>query len=299
MAREIELSVLDLRYESFRLKQAALEERLLGSIAQRGIEEPLEGVEIKAASVLLNGFKRYRCARKLCLPTVPYACLGQDEATGILSLLRTSNNRALSILEQAAFIDELKNARQMSVAEIAAELSRSKAWVSVRLGLLAEMSAEVRRRLFAGAFPVYSYMYTLRPFMRLKGVSAREVEEFVAALSDKGLSVREVEQLAHGFFRGPESFRQEIRKGNLALPLERIRQAAQSPDGCSEFERVLLKDLELTQKYMQRVMGKSQDQRLSSRAFHAQCHLLSGGILSRARAFFHTLRGLHDRCGQA
>ncbi len=299
MAREIELSVLDLRYESFRLKQAALEERLLGSIAQRGIEEPLEGVELKAASVLLNGFKRYRCARKLCLPTVPYACLGQDEATGILSLLRTSNNRALSILEQAAFIDELKNARQMSVAEIAAELSRSKAWVSVRLGLLAEMSAEVRRRLFAGAFPVYSYMYTLRPFMRLKGVSAREVEEFVAALSDKGLSVREVEQLAHGFFRGPESFRQEIRKGNLALPLERIRQAAQSPDGCSEFERVLLKDLELTQKYMQRVMGKSQDQRLSSRAFHAQCHLLSGGILSRARAFFHTLRGLHDRCGQA
>ena len=299
MAREIELSALDLRYESFRLKQAALEERLLGSIAQRGIEEPLEGVELKAASVLLNGFKRYRCARKLCLPTVPYACLGQDEATGILSLLRTSNNRALSILEQAAFIDELKNARQMSVAEIAAELSRSKAWVSVRLGLLAEMSAEVRRRLFAGAFPVYSYMYTLRPFMRLKGVSAREVEEFVAALSDKGLSVREVEQLAHGFFRGPESFRQEIRKGNLALPLERIRQAAQSPDGCSEFERVLLKDLELTQKYMQRVMGKSQDQRLASRASHAQCHLLSGGILSRARAFFHTLRGLHDRCGQA
>ncbi len=299
MAREIELSALDLRYESFRLKQAALEERLLGSIAQRGIEEPLEGVELKAASVLLNGFKRYRCARKLCLPTVPYACLGQDEATGILSLLRTSNNRALSILEQAAFIDELKNARQMSVAEIAVELSRSKAWVTVRLGLLAEMSAEVRRRLFAGAFPVYSYMYTLRPFMRLKGVSAREVEEFVAALSDKGLSVREVEQLAQGFFRGPESFRQEIRKGNLALPLERIRQAAQSPDGCSEFERVLLKDLELTQKYMQRVMGKSQDQRLSSRAFHAQCHLLSGGILSRARAFFHTLRQLHDRCGQA
>src|SRR5205814_2732533 len=98
---------------------------------------------------------------------------------------------------------------------------------------------------------------------------------------------------------GPESFRQEIRKGNLALPLERIRQAAQSPDGCSEFERVLLKDLELTQKYMQRVMGKSQDQRLSSRPFHAQCHLLSGGILSRARAFFHTLRQLHDRCGHA
>jgi hypothetical protein len=50
---------------------------------------------------------------------------------------------------------------------------------------------------------------------------------------------------------------------------------------------------------MQRVMGKSQDERLKSRAFHAQCHLLTAGILSRSRAFFHTLRQLHDRNGQA
>jgi hypothetical protein len=299
MAREVELASLDLRYESFRLKQAALEERLLASIAQRGIEEPLEGVQVQESNVLLNGFKRYRCARKLRLATVPYSSLGPDEVVGILSLLRTSNSRSLSILEQAAFIDELKQASQLSVAEIAAELTRSKAWVSVRVGLIAEMSGPVRRQLFAGAFPVYSYLYTLRQLMRLNGVRVEQVEEFVAAVSGKGLSVREVEQLAHGFFRGPELFRQEIRQGNLALPLGRMRQMPQSADGCNEFERVLLGDLELAQKYMQRVMGKSQDQRLESRAFHAQSHLLTAGILSRSRAFFHTLRQLHDRNGQA
>jgi len=225
--------------------------------------------------------------------------LGQDEAAAILSLLRISNQRALSILEQAGFIAELKHARQMNVTEIAAELSRSKAWVSVRLGLLSEMSAPVRRQLFSGAFPVYAYMYTVRPFMRLNGVTREQIEEFVGAVSGHGLSVREIEQLAHGFFRGPESFRQEIGKGNLALSLERMRQAPPIPDECSEFERVLLGDLELTQKYMQRVMGKSQDPRLQSRAFHAQSHLLTAGILSRSRAFFHTLRQLHDRNGQA
>ena len=118
--------------------------------------------------------------------------------------------------------------------------------------------------------------------MRLNGVSAEQVQEFILALSGKGLSVREIEQLAHGFFRGPASFREEIRKGNLALPLARMRQMPPNPDGCSEFERVLLGDLELTQKYMQRVMGKSQEQnKLTS------------------RAFFHTLRQLHDRNGQA
>jgi len=107
MANEVELAHLDLRYESFRLKQAALEERLLASMVQRGIEEPLEGVEVKAVRVLLNGFKRYRCARRLQVRSVPYASLGDDEVAGIMNLLRISNNKALSILEQAAFIDEL------------------------------------------------------------------------------------------------------------------------------------------------------------------------------------------------
>jgi hypothetical protein len=299
MATEVELDSLDLRYEGFRLKAPVVEARLLGSIAQRGIQEPLGGVEVQGRGVLLNGFKRYRCARKLRLATVPYTSLGQDEAAAILGLLRGAKERALSILEQAAFIDELRSTQSWSVAQIAAELSRSKAWVSVRLGLIGQMSPAVRRQVFAGAFPVYSYIYTLRPFMRLNGQVTPSIDEFVAAVSGRGLSVREIEQLAHGFFRGPESFREEIRQGNLALPLERMRQAPRSPDGCSEFERVLLGDLELTQKYMQRTMGKSQDARLQSRAFHAQCHLLTAGLLSRARAFFHTLRQLHDRNGQA
>jgi hypothetical protein len=170
----------------------------------------------------------------------------------------------------------------------------------MRLGLLSEMSEPVRQQLFAGAFPVYCYMYLMRQFMRMNGVKAEQVQEFILAVSGKGLSVREIEQLAHGFFRGPESFREEIRKGNLALPLERMRQMPQSPDACSEFERILLGDLELTQKYMQRVMGKSQEQnKLTSRAFHAQCHLLTAGILSRSQAFLHALRQLHDRNGQA
>jgi len=299
MAREIELSTLDLRYESFRMRNEALEARLLSSIVQSGIEEPLEGVDRQGASILLNGFKRYRCARKLGIEMAPYTSLGEDEAAGIMSLLRTSNNKTLGILEQAGFIDELKNLHRMGVAEIAAELSRSKAWVSMRLGFIGEMSAKVRQKLFAGAFPVYPYMYTLRQFMRMNGVKKSEVEDFVVALSGKRLSVRDIEQLAHGYFRGPESFREEIRRGNIALSLDRMRQVPADRDGCNDFERALLKDLEITQKYMQRVMGKAPDRRISTRGFHAQANLLTAGILSRASAFFQTLRGLHDRSGQA
>lgn len=299
MAREMELALLDLRYEGHRMKESGAEGRLLSSIAQRGIEEPLEGVDLDQASVLLNGFKRYRCAAKLKIHTVPYTSLGRDEVMGILKLLRASNDKALTILEQARFIDELKNVQAMNVAEIAAELSVSKGWVSMRLGLIGEMTPKVSEQLFKGAFPVYPYMYVLRQFMRMNGVKKQEVEEFVVATSGKKLSAREIEQLAHGFFRGPESFRKQILAGNVALPLEEMKQVPADPEGCSEFERVLLKDLEITQKYMARVMGKSQDPRLKSRSFHAQSHLLCGGILSRHTAFIQTLRKLHDRSGQA
>jgi hypothetical protein len=299
MSREVEMTQLDLRYEGHRMRQASVESRLLSSIAQRGIEEPLEGVDMPAGSILLNGFKRYRCAKKLQIRIVPYVSLGSEEATGILCLLRTSNHKTLGILEQAGFVDELKNGRHLSVAEIASELSVSKSWVSMRLGIFSQMSEAVRRELFKGAFPVYSYMYVLRQHMRMNGVKGEQIEQFVLALSGKNLSVREIEQLSHGFFRGPDSFRQEILNGNLALPLERIKKAAADPDGCSDFERVMLNDLLITQKYMQRVMGKSLDPQLQNRAFHAQSHLLTGGILSRARAFFQTLRKLHDRNGQA
>ena len=299
MTREIELDALDLRYESYRMKNPVAEARLLAAIAERGIEEPLEGVDRAPLSILLNGFKRYRCAVKLGMGLAPYASLGAEEAAAILNLLRVSNDHSLSILEQAAFLDQLRKLEQSSVAELAEQLSRSKSWVSMRLGLLAEMSPRVREKIFSGAFPVYPYMYTLRQFMRMNGVKKQEIENFVVAVSGKKLSVREIEQLAHGYFRGPESFREAIRNGQVGLPLQWMKQVPEDPDGCNEFEGALLKDLEITHKYMQRVMGKSDDRRLKTRAFHAQANLLTAGILSKARAFFETLRRLHDRSGQA
>jgi hypothetical protein len=187
----------------------------------------------------------------------------------------------------------------MRVAEIAETLSRSKSWVSMRLGLIGEMTDAVRKKLFSGAFPAYPYMYTLRPFMRLNGVEKKDIEEFVLAVSGKKLSVRQIEQLAHGYFRGPDWFREEVLGGNLTLPLERMKQVPEDAEGCNEFERGFLKDLEIVQKYMQRVMSKSSNQRLKTRSFCAQGNLLAAGILSRTNAFTKALRDLYDRTGHA
>jgi ParB-like chromosome segregation protein Spo0J len=130
MSELVELSTLDLRYEGHRLRDNTREARLLASIAERGIEEPLEGVDTPEGRFLLNGFKRYRCAKKLGIHDAPYVSLGQEEATGILNLMRVSNDKALGILEQARFIVDLLTLHGLNLAEVAETLSRSKAWAS-------------------------------------------------------------------------------------------------------------------------------------------------------------------------
>jgi hypothetical protein len=295
---EIELSQLDLRYEGHRLRERGREDRLLASIAREGIREPLAGAVFDSQWVLLDGFKRYRCARQLHVERVPFVRLGTDEATAIVALLGQARRSRLSVLEEARFLDELK-ARGMSLAEMADALSRSKAWVSVRLGLLEAMSPVVREKVFGGQLPASSWIYSIAPFRRLNGVTVGQVDELVGAVSGRGLSVRQIEQLAHGYFRGPESFRQELRSGHLTLLLQQMAAVPVDPDGCSEFERILVGDLEQIQKHAQRVATKSQDRRLQSRAFFVPCHLLTGSLLSRSPGFLKLLQQLHDRTRQA
>lgn len=299
MAGDVELSSIDLRYEGHRMKSRTQEAKLLVSIQERGIEKPLEGVDVDGQRILLNGFKRCRCARKLGLGLVPYLSLASDEATGIIAVLRSSNEKSLGILEQAQFIEDLIQQHHLSVADVADTLSRSRSWVSMRLGLVREMGGLVRDKVLGGAFPVYSYMYTLRPLLRSGGVKKDEVEAFVSATSGKKLSIREIEQLANGYFRGPEWFKNEIDSGRLGFALERLNTVPEAPEGLSKFERVLLSDIEILSKYIRRVIAKSQNPRLESRTFHAQASLLLSGILSRMGAFRQALTSLHDRTREA
>jgi ParB/RepB/Spo0J family partition protein len=299
MSESVERSTLDLRYEGYRVRDDAAEARLRASIAERGIQEPLEGVDTPQERILLNGFKRYRCTQKLGIQCVPYVSLGEEEAMGIVSLMRTSKQRGLNLLEQAKFTVELLTVYEMSTAEVAETLGRSKSWVSMRGNLLREMSAEVQRILFRGAFPVYSYMYTLRPFMRMNSVGKQDVERFVKATAGKGLSVREIEMLAHGYFRGPDSLREAIDQGKWSWSLAQMKKVPEDPEGCNDFERALLHDLESAQKYMQRLLVNCHDERLQSRAFHAQANLLTASLLSKLPPFLKTMRELHDRSGQA
>ncbi len=298
MVEQIEISSIDLRYESYRMKLPGAEKVMLGSISENGIRDPLQGVDTNEARILLDGFKRYRCAKRLGIGIVPYCSLGSDEALGIIELLRISNSRSLSILEQAKLIDELKTVHKMCNGEIARLLEKSKSWVSMRCGIILEMSECVRDKIFSGKFPVYSYMYTLRQFMRMNCITKGDIDEFVNLVSGKHLSLRGIELLAHGYFKGPDGFREQIKSGNIAWGLSRLKDRTANMTSCTEVEKRMLKDLEITQKYMQRVTCKIKDSRFKTNSFYSQADLLAGGILRQVEIFTKAVREFYDRSGQ-
>lgn len=299
MVQEVEISSFDLRYEDLRMRYAGAEKTLLASISDHGIRDPLLGVDTDEGRILLDGFKRYRCAQKLMISIVPYSSLGGDEAIGIITLIRLSNSRNLTILEQAKLIDELRSVYKMTASQIADRLEKSRAWVSVRLGIIGEMSPCIKEKIFKGAFPVYSYMYTIRKFMRINRIKKGDIEEFVCLVAGLKLSTRDIDLLAHGYFNGSEEFQEQIRDGNIPWALSQLKESVKSLPDCNEQEQRMLRDLEITHKYMVRVTHKSRDNRFKSSSFFAHASLLVQGILSQIDLFSKAMKEFYDRAGQA
>ena len=299
MRTEVETSQIDRRYESYRMQSESREKQLLSSILEKGIEEPLCGVQASSGApvLLLDGFKRLRCVEKIKINHVPFFSLGEDEATAILGLLRLSNAKSLTILEQAMLVDELKRVYGLNVTQIAKRVDRSQGWVCTRINVLSEMSDTIAKEILSGHFPAYSFFYTLRQFRRLNAVPKTEMDDFVRAVSGHGCSTRDIELLAKGYFCGGETLKEQIRQGELSWFLGKLKSQA-GPEGqakVSDFEARVLRDLELLQGSMGRLTLKLKNPELKGPDFFAQAELLTDGILSRGSKFLEILRGFHDR----
>jgi len=306
MAEEVEISSFDLRYESYRMKNPTAEKALLTSILEHGIREPLQGVDSDSDSpshrILLNGFKRYRCAQKLKIATLPYHSLGNDEAFGIITLLRINNSKQLNILEQAKLIDELQKVYKMSIPQIAGLLEKSTGWVGMRAGMLKQMSSYVMGKIFNGDFPAYAYMYNLRPFIRMKDIKRDEIDEFVGAVSGKNLSIRDLDILSQGYFNSSnlDDFRQQLKSGDISWVLSRLKEANETTSEVTitDKESRMLRNLENMRYSMDKICCQGSDRRLKSPAYCAQANLVAGKILKRIPSFKRALEELYDRTGK-
>jgi hypothetical protein len=316
MIQEVEISSFDLRYQSHRMKNAEAEKKLLTSIQENGIREPLQGVDIATpqspqspqstglmqSRILLNGFKRYRCAKKLSIAIVPYISLGNDEAFGLITLLKIAIAKTLTILEQASLIDQLHKVHKLSISEMAKLLEKSQGWVSMRIGLIEQVSEVVLDKIFKGQFPAYSYLYSIRPFMRMKGIQKTEIDRFVSLTSGKSLSTRDLDLLARGYFNGNDNddFREQLNKGNIDWLLSHLKEKekAGATGDCTELERRVLREFENFRYSRNKIIQYSSDSRLKSPSFMVLAHTLLGKIINNMAGFSRCLEEFYDRTGK-
>jgi ParB/RepB/Spo0J family partition protein len=296
---EVEITSIDMRFEHTRFKDAASERKLAASIMERDILEPLQVIvnEPEHRYILLDGFKRYRCAKKLEKGIVPVEQISDDIVTGILVLLRRNNSRGLTTMEQAALIDELHNRYGLRVQEIAMRLEHSCAWVSVRLNMINEMSDLIRQKIMDGALPARAYMYGIRSFTRVKRVSGERVDDFVKAVSGKGLSTRELFFLARAYFTGGTAIERVILEGDVHRALKLVMEDTDPVPTLDTDQQEFIKDLRSAAISMRRVTANADTINTVPASGLVQVNLWSNTILANLNDFTKTIKDIYDRSG--
>jgi predicted transcriptional regulator len=302
MMETIELNRLDLRLEHTRTRKNAVEQVLLQSIAQSGILDPLHvaGGADEQEYILLDGFKRYRCARKLGIGMAPAECIAGDLASGILTMIRRSDGGSgITTLEQAALIEELYKRCGLTIYDIAQKLDRSPSWVSMRLGMIEELSDLVREKIMSGAFPARAYLYGIKGFTRVNNIASQRVDAFVGAVSGKGLSTRELFVLSRAYFTGGPAIERLIREGDARRALQLLcvdPEGGEDPALC-ERERRFIKDLAATSACINRIIGSAVDESDWTALFMQYVNLWSRTILKHLEDFKAVIHELYNRSG--
>ena len=234
-----ECSQIDLRYESYRMRNSSAEKRLFFSIEQQGIHTPLLGIESSSDQrfILLDGFKRYPAAQKLLIEQVSVRIVGTDVALGLITLLRNDSSSTLSVLEQASFLSDLHTKYRLSFSEIAQRVNHSVSWVSMRINLLTTMTDDIKEKILQGRFPLRSYMYQLAPFTRVKN-SGEDIRGFIDATSGKGYSTRDIETLSRAYFSDDPKVKEQILSGNTDWTLQMLKKEPYPDSDATDSDKI-------------------------------------------------------------
>ncbi len=112
---------------------------LAASIREQGVLQPIL-VRPKNSDghyQIIVGERRYQAAQKIGLSTLPCIIRAEEDASILLlQLLENDQREQVSPFEEAAALDKLVKEMGLSKKDIAKELGRDPAWISIRLGLL-------------------------------------------------------------------------------------------------------------------------------------------------------------------
>jgi ParB/RepB/Spo0J family partition protein len=224
---EIELQQLELRYERLRLVRPARERRLLASLAESGQQAPIVVVSDAAPErfVVIDGYKRIRCLRRLTQDTVHALRLELEEAEALMVSRLMGAAEAETALEQAWLLDELATRFGLSQDVLARRFERSVSWVSRRLALVRELPDAVQDRVRRGEIVPHAAVKYLVPLARAK---KSDCEGLVAAIGATRVSSRDMGRLYAGWRDGTAKTRERLIASPLVY-LKAVKEAEAEP----------------------------------------------------------------------
>lgn len=165
--REIEIGLIDLRYEHTRFHKPQRVSSLVNAIERCGQIIPVITVkEGNVSFVLIDGYLRIAALKRCGKDTVMAEILCCNEAEALVQVFMRTQERKWDALEQAYMIKELQERHQLSQGRIAALMGKDKSWVSRRVSLLHVLPDDILQMVRMGHVSIWAATRVLAPLAR-------------------------------------------------------------------------------------------------------------------------------------
>lgn len=165
-------------------------EELADSIRKVGVLQPVIVRPLGDKYQIIAGERRWRAARIAGLEKIPVRVLATDEVQSLeLALIENLQREDLNAIEEARGYRQLLTVHQMTQAELADKVSKSRSTITNALRLL-DLPDEVQELVYKGRLSAGH----ARAVLSVPDEASRV--RLAAKIADEGLSVREAENLA-------------------------------------------------------------------------------------------------------
>jgi ParB family transcriptional regulator, chromosome partitioning protein len=248
---DLEFHQLDCRYESLRVRQPQRERRLLASLADHGQQTPIVVVRGVETYVVVDGYKRVRCLKRLHRDSVAGFVWEMSEADALIFRQMVHAEGGASALEQGWLLRVLHEGHALRLGELARRFDRSVSWVSRRLALTRELPEAVQERVREGRIVPHAAMKYLVPLARAnEGDCLRLVE----AIQEARLSTRQLGQIYQAYMSGNDETRELVITEPLLVL--RVEQQVQTDASAVSNAEALISDLHAIGGLARRVYGR-------------------------------------------
>lgn len=205
----LEFHQLELRYERLRVIRPEQERRLLTSLAEVGQQVPIVVIQDQGKSlfVVIDGYKRVRCLRRLARDTVMASSWPGDESEALIVTRLMQTAEPESALEQSWLLAELHDRFGLSLEELARRFGHSVSWVSRRLALVRELPDSIQEQVRQGEIVPHAAAKYLVPLAR---ANRRTCLDLVEAIGSTRLSSRDFGILYSSYQTGNWVARQRL-----------------------------------------------------------------------------------------